>query len=211
MVYYFTSTVVEPPALIYMGKDKFENEELIKYGWEEDFHVDKLSSAHVYLRLQFGQTWNTIPEVLLTDLGQLVKANSIEGVKKSSVVVVYTPWNNLKKTADMDVGQVSFHDHGLVKKLQIEKNNQVVKRLEKTKQESHPDLALEKLEIEKQRRRAAKEASNAKKKEDLQREKEKREEASKKSYDSIFEQSNMRSNLQNTDVKDVNEWEEDFM
>ena len=32
---------------------KYENEDLIKWGWPEDvwFHVDKLSSAHVYLRL----------------------------------------------------------------------------------------------------------------------------------------------------------------
>ena len=60
MVYYFTSNGTEPPATIYVGKDKFESpllflslpilpmtkgclantpakdEELIKYGWEED-------------------------------------------------------------------------------------------------------------------------------------------------------------------------------
>lgn len=39
--------------VVYMGKDKFENEELLKYGFPEDvwFHVDDLSSAHVYLRM----------------------------------------------------------------------------------------------------------------------------------------------------------------
>lgn len=39
--------------LIYMGRDKHENEDLIKFAWPEDvwFHVDSLSSAHVYLRL----------------------------------------------------------------------------------------------------------------------------------------------------------------
>lgn len=26
MVYYFTSTVVDPPAYVYVGKDKFESE-----------------------------------------------------------------------------------------------------------------------------------------------------------------------------------------
>jgi hypothetical protein len=38
---------------LYVGKDKFENEDLIKYGWPEDiwFHVDNLSSPHVYVRL----------------------------------------------------------------------------------------------------------------------------------------------------------------
>lgn len=43
------------------------------------FHVDKLSSAHIYLRLREGETWDNIPEDLLTDLAQLTKANSIEG------------------------------------------------------------------------------------------------------------------------------------
>ena len=40
-----------------MGKDKYENEDLIKYGLPEDvwFHVDDLSSAHVYLRQKTGE------------------------------------------------------------------------------------------------------------------------------------------------------------
>lgn len=36
MVFYYTSTAVSPSAFVYVGKDKFENEELIKFGWEED-------------------------------------------------------------------------------------------------------------------------------------------------------------------------------
>lgn len=50
MVLYFRAS---SGKLIYMGKDKHENEDLIKYAWPEDvwFHVDNLSSAHVYLRL----------------------------------------------------------------------------------------------------------------------------------------------------------------
>lgn len=44
------------------------------------FHVDKLSSAHVYLRMPDGMTWDAIPEALLVDCAQLVKANSIEGM-----------------------------------------------------------------------------------------------------------------------------------
>ena len=47
MVFYFRAT---DGTLMYMGKDKFENEDLIAHGWPEDFwfHVDNLSSAHVY-------------------------------------------------------------------------------------------------------------------------------------------------------------------
>ena len=46
MVYYFTTRCGN--YTIYMGKDKYENEDLIKYGLPEDcwFHVDDLSSAH---------------------------------------------------------------------------------------------------------------------------------------------------------------------
>lgn len=42
---------------LYMGKDKHENEDLIRYGFPEDvwFHVDNLSSAHVYLRMNRGE------------------------------------------------------------------------------------------------------------------------------------------------------------
>jgi hypothetical protein len=58
------------------------DEDLIKYAWAQDvwFHVDKLSSAHVYLRLpESMSSWEAIPEAILVDCAQLVKANSIEG------------------------------------------------------------------------------------------------------------------------------------
>ena len=47
-------------------------------------------------RLEPPMTWENIPEVLLQDLAQLVKANSIEGNKKNNVVIIYTPWSNIK-------------------------------------------------------------------------------------------------------------------
>lgn len=43
------------------------------------FHVDKMSSAHVYVRLHKGQTLDDLSEALLEDCAQLVKANSIQG------------------------------------------------------------------------------------------------------------------------------------
>lgn len=36
----------------------------------------------------------------LEDCCQLVKANSIQGNKDSSAVVVYTPWANLRKSSE---------------------------------------------------------------------------------------------------------------
>ena len=99
MVYYFTTRCGN--YTIYMGKDKYENEDLIKYGHPEDcwFHVDDLSSAHVYLRLKPDMTLDDIPDDCLIDCCSLVKANSIQGCKKSFVYVVYTRWKNLKKVS----------------------------------------------------------------------------------------------------------------
>ena len=66
---------------VYHGNTRTD-EDLIKYAWPQDvwFHVDKLSSAHVYLRLPTSiPSWEDIPKELLVDCAQLVKANSIEG------------------------------------------------------------------------------------------------------------------------------------
>ncbi len=140
MVFYFTSSTGH---VIYMGKDKFENEDLIKYAWAEDhwFHVDDLSSAHVYLRYPAPGTKHKpvpvseIPPELVAECSQLVKANSIEGCKKASVRVIYTPASNLKKTSAMATGQVSYHDTKVVKRTTIEKEKAIVNALEKTREE----------------------------------------------------------------------------
>lgn len=33
----------------------------------------------------------------------------LSGCKMNNISVVYTPWANLKKTGDMDIGQIGFH------------------------------------------------------------------------------------------------------
>ncbi|ESZ91684.1 coiled-coil domain-containing protein [Sclerotinia borealis F-4128] len=163
MVYYYTSNTVSPAAYIYAGKDKYENEDLIKHGLEEDvwFHADKLSSAHIYLRLNEGEAWDSIPEELLMDCAQLTKANSIEGEigdlgggekgeirnKKDNVTIIYTPWSNLKKDGSMAVGQVSFKNQKTVKRILVPaRENAIINRLNKSKVEKFPDLAMEKEE-----------------------------------------------------------------
>merc|ERR1711862_596839 len=138
MVYYFTSNIVSPPYNIYVGIDKHENEDLIRWGWPEDvwFHVDKLSSAHVYLRLHEGETLDDVPMSVIEDCAQLVKANSIMDNKSNNIDVVYTMWANLQKTGNMDVGQVGFHKQKQVRKIHVEKRiNEIVNRLNKTKKE----------------------------------------------------------------------------
>jgi len=99
-------------------------------------------------------TWDAIPETLLTDCAQLVKANSIEGNKKDNLTVIYTPADNLKKTGDMAVGQVSFHSDKKVKRVHVPKReNAIVNRLNKTKIERVVDHEQER--VDRQKREAA--------------------------------------------------------
>jgi len=153
----------DPKYIVYMGKDKFENEDLIKYGWPEDiwFHVDRYSSAHIYLRLPPGsvdltkagkdreaakvmlqEAMASVPEEIVMEMCQLTKANSIEGCKLPTVDIVYTPFLNLKKEERMDTGQVGFKDEAFRRlKRNVEKNKETVKALEKTREE-RPDVNL---------------------------------------------------------------------
>ncbi|KAI3327964.1 coiled-coil domain-containing protein 25 [Xylariaceae sp. AK1471] len=212
MVYYFTSNVVSPTAYIYVGKDKFENEQLIKHGWEEDFHVDKLSSAHIYLRLREGDTWDAIPEDLLTDLGQLTKANSIEGNKKDNITIIYTPWSNLKKDGSMAVGQVSFKDQRKVRRYLVpQRENAIVNRLNKTRVEkTQPDLLQEKEDHLRELRKRDQAARLDRKKEEARIAKERQEKKWQKdhAYDDIFSEENMEATSNQNRPEN---WEDDFM
>jgi len=82
MIFYFKSTCGGDLTL-YIGKYKYENNDLIKYGLLEDvrFHIEDLSSAHVYLRMKPGMTLDDTSEYLLLQWYVLVNANSIAGCK----------------------------------------------------------------------------------------------------------------------------------
>jgi len=208
MVFYFTSAVVDPPTLLFMGRDKYENEDLIKYGWPEDvwFHVDKVSSAHVYLRLGEGQTIENIPKILIEDACQLVKQNSIEGCKMNDVDIVYTMWSNLHKTDSMEVGQIGFHSQKAVKKCRVaKKDKEVVNRLNKTKVEKELDFRAERETRDRNERESKKQQfkklEEAKKLEDQQR----KAEAETRSYSNLMQDTNMTSN------KDGGSDSDDFM
>ncbi|ODN83315.1 hypothetical protein L202_01482 [Cryptococcus amylolentus CBS 6039] len=192
MVVFFTSKAVSPPVTIYMGRDKVENEELLRYGLPTDvwFHVDKLSSAHVYLRQPDGQPhgeWDKLPSALVNDLAQLVKANSIEGNKKDNITVIYTPFPNLKKTGDMPVGQVSFHSDKKVKRAHVPtRDNAIVNRLNKTKVEKEVDHEAE--HQERLRLEGRKKKANAieRTKQETEQRKAWEEEKKAKSYDNLY-------------------------
>jgi len=210
MVLFFTSNAMEPSVTVYMGKDKVENEDLIKYAWPQDvwFHVDKLSSAHVYLRMPDKMVWESIPEALLTDCAQLVKANSIEGNKKDNLTIIYTPADNLKKTGDMAVGQVSFHSEKKVKRVHVPKReNPIVNRLNKTKVEREVDHEQEKIDRQKAESAIRRQQAAEKKKADAELARKREAEKAAYSYDSLF---NVE---EDPDVprKTGRELEEDFM
>lgn len=208
MVLFFTSNSSGTPYTIYMGADKHENEDLIKYGWPEDvwFHVDKLSSAHVYLRLKPEEALDNVPPEVLVDCAQLVKANSIQGNKMNSIQIVYTMWDNLKKTGDMDVGQVGFHRQKDVRLIKVEKRiNEIVNRLNKTKVEKFPDLKEEKEDRDRSERNKAKKLMKEQKEKEKLELKKRKEEQSLRSYDSLFDNSEMQSN------QNIDEDSDDFM
>jgi hypothetical protein len=57
------------------------------------------------------------------------------------VDVIYTRWRNLLKTSAMEVGAISFRDKDKVKKIRVVKNNTIVNKVNKSKEERFPDLA----------------------------------------------------------------------
>ncbi|KXH49555.1 hypothetical protein CSIM01_03843 [Colletotrichum simmondsii] len=237
MVYYFTSKAVDPAAFIYVGKDKFERyvkthlttptthltslteSHSTSLTNPQKFHVDKLSSAHIYLRLPDPKdpstttpmTWDAIPEPLLTDLAQLTKANSIEGNKKDNITIIYTPWSNLKKDGSMAVGQVSFKDPRKVKKVLVaQRENPIVNRLNKTKVEKKPDLQQERDDRLKVLRKRDQASTLERKREEARIMQERKEKKWQKdhAYDDIFTEENMEATSnQNRDEN----WEDDFM
>ncbi|KAE9465765.1 hypothetical protein C3L33_02331, partial [Rhododendron williamsianum] len=219
MVFYFKARPEAGDYTIFMGLDKFENEELIKYGFPEDiwaslsimvfeysavlagmaemyhwglvikqFHVDKMSSAHVYVRLHKGN-----------------KVNNVD--------VVYTPWHNLKKTASMDVGQVGFYNSKMVRTVRVEKRiNEIVNRLNRTKVERKPDLKAEREAVNAAERAERKQQLRDKKRREEMERLEKERQAEVRSYKNLMVAEKMTSNKEIASAnKSLQELEEDFM
>ncbi|EER33943.1 hypothetical protein CTRG_02761 [Candida tropicalis MYA-3404] len=199
MVYYFTAKVSQggneysdfaldedtTEATIYMGRDKIENDPLIKHSHPKNiwFHVDKLSSAHIYLQLTKEQIKSfksfekfSIEEDLLTQMAQLTKANSIKGNKLNNVTIIYTPVENLHTDGSMDIGTVTFKNPKLVKRVNVaKKENAIINKLNKTKREIPTDefitgqeqlireIAMERKQEEKEAKDLAKQYETQKK------------------------------------------------
>ncbi|EGW30543.1 uncharacterized protein SPAPADRAFT_63384, partial [Spathaspora passalidarum NRRL Y-27907] len=122
-------------AVIYMGRDKIENDPLIKHSHPKNiwFHVDNYSSAHLYLQLTKKQILDfkqfesfVIEPNLLEQIAQLTKANSIKGNKLNNITVIYTPVENLHTDGSMDIGTVTFKNRKLVKRVHVAKKENAI-------------------------------------------------------------------------------------
>ena len=134
-------------------------------------------------------------------------------LKKHSVYVVYTRWKNLKKTSGMVDGQVGFHRPDNVRRMEVEKNNTIVRQIEKTKEERQVDLYAEQQrrnqEIQKEQKEQYKLALKTKQ----AAEQEARKEKEARSYDRVMTSDNMTSNSQvkaSVDASAAEEYEDDF-
>lgn len=132
---------------------------------------------------------------MLEDACQLVKANSINGNKVNNIDVVYTLWENLKKTQGMEVGQVSFYKDKEVRKMRVEKRvNDIMNRLNRTKREEHPDFRAEREKRDADERADKKRLAREIREKEKDDEKRRREEAEIKSYNSLMKSENMTTN-----------------
>ncbi|KAI4164583.1 MAG: hypothetical protein LQ342_001896 [Letrouitia transgressa] len=172
------------------------------------FHVDNLSSAHVYLRLRPEQSWDEIPPKLIEDCVQLTKANSIEGNKKDNVSVIYTPWANLQKAASMAVGQVGFHDPKQTRLVHVAtRQNPVINRLNKTRTIASADtlFAEKEAHLAELRQKAREKAKEVRKEEErVKRERKEEKWRREHAYEELMSGEGGRSNEEGWD-------EEDFM
>ncbi|KAL7225705.1 hypothetical protein ACSBR1_020959 [Camellia fascicularis] len=135
------------------------------------------------------------------------------GNKVNNVDVVYTPWQNLKKTASMDVGQVGFHNPKMVRTVRVEKRiNEIVNRLNRTKVERKPDLKAEREAVNAAERAERKlQLRDKKRREEMER-LDKERQAEVRSYKNLMVAEKMTSNKEIASAnKSLQELEEDLM
>jgi hypothetical protein len=105
----FVCSLIAEKYTLYMGRDKIENEDLIKFGWAQDvwFHVSNLSSAHVYLRMEDGMTLKQIPPRQYSDPGEQRRARAGQGIaaaKRSPSTLCISEWLATQRARWRSVG-----------------------------------------------------------------------------------------------------------
>jgi len=149
MVGFYKVDVRSKSYFVYMSQTEQENKELISNGVPIDvwFHVEGLASAHLFLRLPRNLDLDSIPQEVLTDVCQLLKAHSPEGCKKSPVRIAYTMWNNLKLPKEIPKDTHLMPEFVAVEEVRYfvveSRQNDIVKRLNKTKYERDVSFILQ--------------------------------------------------------------------
>lgn len=112
-------------------------------------------------------------------------------------------WSNLKKTPDMEAGQVAYHDEKAVKKIRVEKRrNEIVNRLNRTKTEEYPDLRQEREKRDSLERQAQKAQMRSQRELEKELEKQRQKEEELRSYTSLLKAENMTTNYDNGNDSD---------
>lgn len=112
-------------------------------------------------------------------------------------------WENLKKTPDMEAGQVAYHNEKAVKKVRVEKRrNEIINRLNRTKTEEYPDLREQREKrdnLERQQQKA-----NLRSQRELEKEIERKRliEQELRSYTTLLKTENMTTNYDNGNDSD---------
>lgn len=110
----------------------------------------------------------------------------------NDVEVVYTMWANLRKTQDMEVGQVGFYKDKEVRKIKVAKRiNEIINRLEKTRKEEFPDLRAEREKRDRLEREDKKKLLKEQQIKEKELEKKRKEEAELRSYTTLMSSENM--------------------
>lgn len=130
------------------------------------------------------------------------------------VDVVYTPWQNLHKRSNMEIGQIGFHDQNQVVKVRgVTRERDIIKRIEKTKTEAYPDLRAQRQARDDEVRANQKARQREARKQQRIVEEQKRKEAEECSYDRLFSKVTADADLPKATADDsaAIEVEEDFM
>merc|ERR1719491_744939 len=126
---------------------------------------------------------NSVPQKVIDEMCQLTKANSIEGCKLAECDIVYTPYLNLKKEERMDTGQVGFKDESFRMLLRnVEKDKEMVKKIEKTREERKVVFSEEKETRDAEERAKRRKAISEQKEKEKEEAKRHAEEKEAKSY-----------------------------
>lgn len=112
-------------------------------------------------------------------------------------------WENLKKTPDMEPGQVAYHNEKAVKMIRVERRkNEIINRLNRTKTEDYPDLRAEREKRDAQDRAEQKAKLRAQKELEKEQGKKRKEEEELRSYTALLKTENMTTNQDGNDSDD---------